>query len=136
MTPDEVYYQAKDRVSYRPESGIGAMSWSQLKKMCEIYGLEASLHNKPSDYEAFRNDIEASEATVVLVSKNNDDKLWWYTNGHYVNLWEYDRKSDSVFLSDASGLFNRARVSLRDIYNALKTSSSSQYLTAVPAPDM
>lgn len=135
VTPDIVYYQAKETAAYRPESGIGAMSWSQLKIMCEQYGLDVRLNTKPADYADFQNSIECSEAAIVLVSKNNDPKLWWYTNGHYVNLWEYDRTTDTVFLSDASGLFNRARVSLRDIYNALKTSSSAQYLTAIPVPD-
>ena len=90
------------------------------------------LKTKPADYSQFQRDIHGAAAVIVLVSKDNDDKLWWYTNGHYVNLWEYDPATDSVFLSDPSGLFNRARVSLEDIYRALKTASNAQYMIIDP----
>ncbi len=132
IPPDVVYYQAKEEVGYNPDSGVGAVSWEQLKGMCTKHGMEARLCTKPREYSDFQRDIWQSDAAIVLVSRYNDDKLWEYTTGHYVNLWEYDPETDTVFLSDASGEHNRARVSLRDIYNALKTASNAQYMIVFP----
>ncbi len=132
IPPDVIYYETREKTDYNPDSGHGAVSWGQLKKMCGIYGCSAVLKTKPADYSQFQRDIYGAAAVIVLVSKDNDDKLWWYTNGHYVNLWEYDPATDSVFLSDPSGLFNRARVSLEDIYRALKTASNAQYMIIDP----
>ena len=133
VPPDEVFDHTVSNTDYNPYSGVGAVSWAQLKKVCGQYGFQAVLKSKPADYSVFQKDMREAAAVIVLVSKQNDAKLWWYTNGHYVNLWEYDPVSDSVFLSDPSGLFNRARVMLIDIYKALKTSSDAQYLI-VEAP--
>lgn len=132
IPPDVIYYETREYTDYNPDSGHGAVSWEQLRKMCRRYGYTAVLKTKPADYSQFQKDIYQAAAVIVLVAKQNDDKLWWYTNGHYVNLWEYDYATDSVFLSDPSGLFNRARVSLSDIYAALKTSSGAQYMIIDP----
>ncbi|MDO4961734.1 MAG: hypothetical protein Q4E57_07790 [Eubacteriales bacterium] len=133
VTPDLVYDWAKQYVAYDPDSGIGAMSWSQLKGMITRYGMTAETKHKPADYAQFQRDMYEADACIVLVCKDNDARLWWYTNGHYVNVWAYDYASDSLFLSDASGLFNRARVPARWIYDALKTASDAQYLVVNPA---
>ncbi len=132
VLPDVVYEWTREKTTYNPDSGVGAVSWSELKTMCTEYGMEARLCTKPKEYSEFQKDIWQSDAAIVLVCKDNDGTLWDYTSGHYVNLWEYDPETDTVFLSDASGLHNRARVSLRDIYNALKTASSAQYMIVFP----
>ncbi|MBR6848743.1 MAG: hypothetical protein IKM88_00710, partial [Lachnospiraceae bacterium] len=72
-------------------------------------------------------EIQASPTAIVLVDGNNDKRLWWYTDGHYVNIWKYDPATGTVFVTDPSTHFNRLRVKLADIYNALKTASSYQY---------
>ena len=127
VDPEEMYYALKDQTSYYPESGVGAVSWEYLKAMCGYYGLRMDLKNKPSDYERFVEEISSSPTAIVLVDGNNDKRLWWYTDGHYVNIWEYDPATGTVFVTDPSTHFNRQRVKLLDIYNALKTASGYQY---------
>ena len=128
VAPDMMLEWAREYSSYNPDCGRGAISWSQLRKVCEALELPAVVKQKPAAYEDFRADVQAARTTMVLVCKENDDKLWFYTRGHYVNLWEYDPATDTVFVTDASGLFNRSRVPLRDVYNALKTKSDAQYM--------
>ena len=128
VDPDEMYYETKDNTGYYPESGLGAVSWGEMKTMCELYGLDAKLRQKPEDYEQFRDDAAASDTAIVVVCQNNDKRLWWYTHGHYVNVWDYDPETDSVFVTDPSMHYNRQRVQLRDIYNALKTANPAQYM--------
>ncbi|MBQ7174873.1 MAG: hypothetical protein IJR62_05370 [Lachnospiraceae bacterium] len=127
VDPEEMYYALKDQTNYYPESGVGAVSWEYLKSMCGYYGLNMDLRRKPSDYESFVKEIQASPTAIVLVDGNNDKRLWWYTDGHYVNIWKYDPATGTVFVTDPSTHFNRLRVKLADIYNALKTASSYQY---------
>lgn len=128
-TPSEMLDMAKECTDYYPESGTGALSWEQLKTVCENYELTAQMREKPEDYEEFQYQINTADTAVVLICSYNDDKLWSHTGGHYVNIWEYDPASDTVFVTDSSGLYNRVRVALTDIYAALKTSSPSQYMT-------
>ena len=129
VTPATIYLWAKERASYNPESGTGALSWQQLKKMCQSFGLSAKIMKKTGDYSAFQRAVSQNDTTIALVCKDNDDKLWPYTNGHYISLWEYDEDTDTVFVTDSSGAHNRERVALEDIYRALKTSSKAQYLS-------
>ena len=129
IAPDAMFELAKKQTDYNPDSGRGSLSWKQLRSICEQAGLSAEVKRKPDDIDVFRRDVENSDTTLVLVCKDNDDKLWFYTNGHYVNLWKYDPETDTVFVTDASGMFNRDRVQLEDIYNALKTRSDAQYMT-------
>lgn len=128
LTPDIMFERARKHTDYDPDSGRGALSWKQLRTIYERYGCVTETKRKPDDYADFREDVKNSDTTMVLVCKYNDDKLWFYTLGHYVNLWNYDPKDDTVFVTDSSGLFNRQRVKLRDVYNALKTSSDAQYM--------
>ena len=128
VPPEEMYYDTKERTSYYPESGTGAVSWDIMKTMCGNYGLEASLCGKPAGFEEFAEDIASADTAVILASGDNDRRLWWYTDGHYVNIWDYDPEDGTVFVTDPSTHYNRLRVKLRDIYNALKTGSSYQYM--------
>lgn len=128
ITPDIMFKWAKKYTDYNPDSGRGALSWRQLKQMYERFGCVTETKHKPDDYTDYREDVKNSDTTMVLVCKYNDDKLWFYTMGHYVNLWNYDPKDETVFVTDSSGLFNRKRVKLIDVYNALKTSSDAQYM--------
>ena len=128
VTPDEMMDMAEESTGYHPVNGRGAISWEHMQQMCEHFGLDAVVCRKPTDYETFRDDVKNSDATTVLVCKDNDAALWFYTNGHYVTLWLYDDKTDTVFVSDSSGLFNRQRVKLKQVYDALKTRSDAQYM--------
>ena len=129
VPPDVMYERAREEIGYDPDSGVGALSWNQLKKMAKTFAEEVSVREKPGDYSRFREIIADSDTAVVLVCKDDDDKLWSYTKGHYVNIWEYDPETDTVFVTDSSSMFNRMRVQLEDIYNALKTASDAQYMT-------
>lgn len=134
IRPDVMFERAKEQTDYNPDSGVGALSWEQLRTVCENAGLKAALKRKPDTLDEFRKDVEDSATTLVLVCRSDDDALWFYTKGHYVNLWEYDPDTDTVFVTDPSGLFNRNRVMIEDVYNALKTRSSYQYMTIDPKP--
>ena len=127
IMPDEMYYSTKEHTSYYPESGRGAVSWDCMKSMCEYYGLSMKLRRKPSDFETFVSDVSGAASVIILASAHNDRRLWWYTDGHYVSIWEYDPASGTVFVADPSTQYNRLRVDLIDIYNALKTGSNYQY---------
>ncbi len=129
VPPDEMMERARTEADYDPDSGVGALSWWQLKTMAKTFAEEVSVREKPSDYSRFQENIAAADTAVVLVCKDDDDKLWSYTKGHYVNIWEYDLETDTVFVTDSSSMFNRMRVQLSDIYNALKTASDAQYMT-------
>ncbi len=136
IEPDDMFRLVKAQTDYNPDSGVGAVSWGQLQTVCANAGLKTALKVKPNTLDEFRKDVADSVTTLVLVCRENDDALWFYTKGHYVNLWEYDPENDTVFVTDPSGLFNRNRVMVEDVYNALKTRSSSQYMTvAAPASE-
>lgn len=128
VSPSDMYQWCRDYTDYNPDSGKGALSWGQLSEMCRKLELDASIHKKPPSYEQFCEDAASHEAVLVLVCKYNDTTLWSQTEGHYVTLWDYDAPSGTVFVADSSGLHNRHRVSLLNVYNALKTSSQYQYM--------
>lgn len=128
VTPDEMMVIAEENTGYHPINGRGAISWEHMQRLCEHFGLSATVCRKSSAYEDFKDDVSSSDATTVLVCKDDDDKLWFYTNGHYVTLWLYDDRTGTVFVSDSSGLFNRQRVKLEDVYKALKSRSDAQYM--------
>lgn len=128
ITPDIVYWWAREYSSYNPDKGVGAISWKQMQDVLSVGGFKTSIHQKPDDYKIFQEHVKNADTTIVVVCKYNDGKLWWYTRGHYVNLWNYDKSTDTVFITDPSGLFNRSRVQLKDIYDALKTKNDAQYM--------
>jgi len=132
VDPGKMLGVATRYTSYDPVNKAGAISWDDMRKLCIKLGMSATLHEKDAAYGDFQKTVGKSSATVVLVCKDNDPGLWFYTNGHYVTLWEYDPEDDSVFVTDSSGLFNRDRVFLRDVYDALKTASRYQYMCVQP----
>lgn len=129
ITPDRMYEKCIEHSSYAPHGSVGAIDWKQIKTMCDYFGFQTELKAKPRDYAEFQKDAAENKTLLVLVCKDNDSRLWYYTRGHYVNLWEYDAETDSVFVTDASGLYNRERVPLSFVYAALKTASNYQYMT-------
>ena len=125
--PTDIYKYAK-KVTYYP--GGGAIPWEQMKATLSKLGFSTNLHRKPSSYEKFCHQIAQADATLVLVSSSNDDSYWKNTPGHYVTLFLYDSKDETVFLADSGDPdHNRQRVSCKTIYRALKTSSDYHYLT-------
>jgi len=127
-TPWQMYEWSQKYSSYRPGGGSGAIDWNQMTDVCRNLGLSTTLQVKPADYAVFQEQMKNTKAMLVLVCRENDDKLWWYTAGHYVVLWEYKADTDSVFVCDPSGLYNRERVPLSYVYQALKTASNYQYM--------
>lgn len=129
VTPYTMFEWCKEYSNYRPRNGQGAIDWKELGQMCSHFGFDAETLRKPADYETFQKHVSQSEAVMVLVCKDNSEKLWFYTNGHYVSLFDYDPADDTVFVADSSGLWNRQRVALKDVYDSLKTRSDAQYMT-------
>jgi len=129
VTPYTMFEWCKEYSNYRPRNGQGAIDWKELGQMCDHFGFDAETLRKPSDYETFQKHVSQSEAVMVLVCKDNSEKLWFYTNGHYVSLFDYDPEADTIFVADSSGLWNRQRVALKDVYDSLKTRSDAQYMT-------
>lgn len=127
VMPDKMYEKTRQNSAYHPESGKGAVSWASLQTMCRYYALNSKLCRKPASYDAFVKDVTTADTAIVLVDGANDRRLWWYTDGHYVGIWQYDPDTETAFVTDPSTHFNRQRVSLRDVYNALKTKSEYQY---------
>ncbi|MBQ1394019.1 MAG: hypothetical protein IIY81_10925 [Lachnospiraceae bacterium] len=129
-SPVDIYKCAKRVSSYNPSPGFGAIDWNALEETLTYCGFETSLHTKPLDYSAFQTDLKANAATIILVSSQYDDSFWKNTPGHYVTIWNYDSKKDTVFLSDSGDpTRNRKTIPLKTAYKALKLTSSSQYLS-------
>ena len=128
INPAKMFWMAQELSDYLPRAGVGAIDWTQMGKVLDSFRLQSVLRNKPASYREFRNDVAGADATTVLVCKDNDDSLWFYTNGHYVTLWGFDPEDQTVFVTDSSGLYNRRRVSLYAVYKALKTKSTAQYM--------
>ena len=122
-----MYELCKEYTDYNPDSGVGALSWSQIDTMCHKLDCPGTLAKKPDDYSEFQKMAKENTTLLLLVSSNNDTAIWKDVPGHYVNHWLYDESSDQVFLTDSKGpKRNRTYVDLQDVYNALKTSSSYQ----------
>ena len=130
VSPWTMFQFAQNVSGYSPSSAGAAIGWRDMKTTLNSCGIACELYNKPSSYEAFRQQISQCTSAIVLVSSANDNTYWSTTYGHYVSIWLYEEETDTVFLSD-SGKYgrNRQRVPLRYVYNALKTASNYQYLT-------
>lgn len=127
-SPLDMFDYAQEVSGYAPVSGYGAIDWPYLKKTLLTCGISGHLRRKNSTYEQFQEKIASSIGTIALVSSYNDD-TYWDTEGHYVVIWLYDEKDDTVFLSDSGDpSHNRKRIPLRYVYDALKTASRFQYL--------
>jgi len=115
VSPTTMYEWCRKYSSYNPDSGKGAISWGQLTEMCRKLGLDATVHKK-KDYNTFMNDLKEADCVLALVSKDGIGSIWPDTNGHYITLWNYDTPSHTVFVTDSSGLRNRTRVRLSDVF--------------------
>ena len=128
-SPLDMYYYAQEASGYRPVSGYGAIDWPYLKQTLAATGIRSRLRKKDKSYEKFREKIASSITAIVLVCSYDDDTYWHDVEGHYVNIWLYNEEDDTVFLADSGNPdHNRQRIPLRDIYDALKSSSRYQYL--------
>lgn len=132
IEPLEVYQTAQEVSSYRPGDGVGAIGWSDMLHTLNHYGVDGQLKEKPATYEEFQEDMRMHSTMIALISSDNSDAYWKDTPGHYVSLWLYNPDTDEVFLGDsAKPSYNRKWISLKTVYEALKTESSSQYLAVV-----
>ncbi|MGN0485336.1 MAG: chaperonin [Lachnospiraceae bacterium] len=129
-SPIGLFQRATQVTPYYPSSESGAIGWEHIKQTMDSCGFTTELSHKPRTYKKFQKEMKKNPTMIVLVSSVNDATVWQNTPGHYVNIWDYNEKTDDVFLAEpGSPEKNRTRVSLRYVYQALKTSSNYQYLT-------
>ena len=126
-SPLDMYEYAKENSGYK---GAGAIEWWNMRTALEKTGFACEMGKKPKNYEEFQRIASRSKAMIVLVSNHSKKSMWKDTTGHYVTLFLYDKTTDQVFLAD-SGSYERNRkwVSLKKIYDSLKTKSDRQYLS-------
>jgi len=125
-TPADAYRYAKRKTDYE---GGGAIAWGYIRRTLDSLGFECGVKKKPDTYREFQKDIKKSKCAIVLVSSTDSECYWKETPGHYVTVFIYDGKSDSIFLADSGEpKHNRKRVPLKKIYKSLKTASEWQYL--------
>lgn len=128
-SPLEMCYFAMEHTGYQPTRKVGAIGWGDLKYGLRAAGIDCELEYKTDTYEAFQEMMADAKSMVALVSSDEDDTFWKDTHGHYVNIWLYDDEDDTVFLAEPGDPNNnRSRIPLRYIYDALKTSSTYQFL--------
>lgn len=129
ISPWDMCEYAMTVSGYYPTRKAGAIDWGNMKVTLKSCGINCDVYYKPDSYEQFQQQMQESKSAVVLVSSNDDDTYWKDTPGHYVNIWLYEKESDTVFLAEPGNPeHNRERVPLRYIYDALKTTSKFQYL--------
>ena len=128
-SPLDMYEYAQTASGYRPVSGFGAIDWPYLRQTLWSVGITSRQRKKDKTYEKFQESIAGGITAIVLVCSWEDDTYWHDVDGHYVNIWKYNKEDDTVFLADSGNPeHNRQRIPLRYIYDALKTSSGYQYL--------
>ncbi len=128
-SPLDLYDLAIQVAGYEVTPQSGAIGWGALKVTLQYCGFDCDVYYKPDDYATFQWQIGQSDSAIVLVCSANDATFWKSTSGHYVNIWNYDSTSDTVFLAEpGSPTNNGTRISLRYVYDALKTTSKFQYL--------
>lgn len=129
VSPWDMCEYAMSVSGYAPKKKSGAIDWGNMKEVLKKCGCSCDVYYKPESYEVFQQQIAQAKSAVVLVSSAEDDTYWKDTPGHYVNIWLYQEEDDSVFLAEpGSPTNNRARIPLRYVYDALKTTSKFQYL--------
>lgn len=125
-SPIDMYEYAKKVSEY---SGGGAIDWGYMKETLRMAGFCSDVWRKPKDYKDFQNQMRDSIACIVVVSSYDSDCYWKNTAGHYVTIFQYDEKTDKIFLTDSGNpSHNRHWVELKKIYKSLKTSNRWQYL--------
>lgn len=128
-SPVDMFYFAQEVSAYAPGPGYGAIDWPYLEETLYAAGITCEIRDKDPYYEDFCAAIESGVCAITLVSSSNDAAYWQDTEGHYVNIWSYDRETDTVFLADSGDpSHNRQRIPLKYVYDALKTSGQHQYL--------
>lgn len=126
-SPIDMYQYAKKVTEY---GGGGAIDWGYIKETLRMTGFTSDVWRKPKNYADFQKMVKDAFACIVLVSSYNSDCYWKNTAGHYVTIFQYDEKSDKIFLADSGNPnHNRHWVELKKIYKSLKTSNKWQYLT-------
>lgn len=125
-SPIDMYEYAKKVTEY---GGGGAIDWGYMKETLRSLGFSSDVWRKPKKYADFQKKVRNSLACIVVVSSYDSDIYWKNTGGHYVTIFEYDEKSDKIFLADSGDpTHNRQWVKLSKIYKSLKTSNKWQYL--------
>lgn len=129
VSPWDICEYAMTTSGYYPTRKAGAIDWGNMKVTLKACGVSCDVYYKPDTYEEFQRQMQESKSAIVLISSNDNDTYWKDTPGHYVNIWLYEKESDTVFLAEPGNPeHNRDRISLRYIYDALKTTSKFQYL--------
>ena len=129
VSPWDMCEYAMSVSGYAPKKKSGAIDWGNMKEVLKKCGMTCDVYYKPDTYETFQRQMAEAKSAVVLISSANDDTYWKDTPGHYVNIWLYQEGDDTVFLAEpGSPTNNRARIPLRYVYDALKTTSKFQYL--------
>lgn len=128
-SPLDMFWYAKEVSGYAPSSGYGAIDWPYMRQTLKSVGISSRQRRKPQLYEQFQTDVAESLCTIALISSYEDDTYWHNVEGHYVTLWLYDSKDDTILLSDSGNPdHNLQRIPLRYIYDALKKVSRRQYM--------
>lgn len=125
-SPLDMYGYAKQETAY---AGGMAIEWGYMRRTLTALGFDCEVKRKEDTYEKFANSVRSAECCIVLVSSNDSDVYWKDTPGHYVTVFLYNKKKDTIFLADSGNPnHNRQTVSLKKIYRSLKTRSNWQYL--------
>lgn len=128
-SPVEVYQYAKDNSSYYPTSENSAISWDAMYSTLSKMGIESDLANNPADYETFKSEMENCETAVILIQSDDANSVWGATDGHYVNIWNYNPDDETVFVANPGGYTkNRQIITLQECYDYLKLASNYQVL--------
>lgn len=125
-TPVQAYEYARKHTGY---AGGGAIDWGYMRRTLNKLGMECRVSKKPATYQEFQTQIMQNVCTIALVSSSNSSCFWKDTPGHYVTLFLYDKKTDSVFIADSGDpKRNRKRLAVKKVYRSLKTGSNWQTL--------
>lgn len=125
-SPVDMYRYVKKHTGY---GGGMAIDWGYMRRGLTSLGIRCHVEWKQETYRQFRNRIKHSKCAIVLVSSADSTVHWKNTPGHYVTIFEFDSKTDKVFLADSGDPdHNRRWIHLKKIYRSLKTASNWQYL--------
>ena len=125
-SPVDMYRYAKKHTGY---GGGMAIDWGYIRRGLTSLGLHCHVERKQETYHEFRENIRKSKCAIVLVSSANSTVHWKNTPGHYVTIFEFQEKTEKVFLADSGDPdHNRRWIHLKKVYWSLKTASNWQYL--------
>lgn len=125
-SPVDMYRYAKKHTGY---GGGMAIDWGYIRRGLTSLGVHCHVERKQETYQEFRENIRKSKCAIVLVSSANSTVHWKNTPGHYVTIFEFQEKTEKVFLADSGDPdHNRRWIHLKKVYRSLKTASNWQYL--------